>query len=498
MAGKFLVRASALSLALILAACGGDDSSTPLASGGDSTGGTNNGGQTDGSDGGQEEVIALGSGEGSSFIEGQLKTEIANLPPRGTTSLSVAIVNAADGNNLINDRDIEVSFRSGCLTNGTATINSPIVTGSGIAKTTYTANGCTPTDTVTAFITGTQATASVVLSIDGSEADQILSNEPEFTSIAPAGSGSMARPSESEVSFQVVDQAGDPVPNVNVKFRISGDTATPSVPVSIDPTEATSNSNGEVSTLVIAGSDSTVVRVIAGIETANGSLSETQSPPIAINSTIPVETGLTLAASNFIPDAQFTAGITVDFSVFATDKNGQNVRGNTTVNFTTTGGSITPECQLNEDGTCTVIWRSQDPWQTKPQITATTIGELAAGGVGTISETGELFVSSSRDPLITLATGPRPDEYCASVSVLERSGTRIHPPTGTEVAFSITDGKILSAESTKKVRGSSLPSDETQFVACVFAQRDNSAIPARLTATVTTPGETVSEDLINL
>lgn len=498
MSGKFLARASALSLAVFLAACGGDDSSTPLVSGNGSGGGGDSTGGSGTNDGGQEEVIVLGSGEGSSFIEGQIESEITNLPPRGTTSLTVSAVDAGNGNSLIDDRDLEISFRSGCLTNGTATISTPIVTGSGVAETTYTASGCTPTDTVTAFINGTQATASIVLNIDGAEADRILSNEPEFTSIAPAGSGSLSRPSESEVSFQVVDQAGDPVPNVTVSFRITGDTAAPSIPVSIDPTEATSDNNGEVSTLVIAGSDSTVVRVIAGIEASDGSLSETQSPPIAINSTIPIETGLTLAASNFIPDAQFTAGITVDFSVFATDKNGQNVRGNTTVNFTTTGGSITPECQLTEEGTCTVVWRSQDPWQTKPQITATTIGELSAGGVGTISETGELFVSSSRDPLITLSAGPRPDEYCASVSVLERSGGRIHPPAGTEIAFTITDGEILSSESTKTVRGSALPADETQFTACVFAQRSDSGVPARLTATVTTPGETVSEDLISL
>jgi hypothetical protein len=499
MSGKFLTRASALTLAVFLAACGGDDSSSSLAPVGGSNGGGGDSGSDTGGDTGTdqpEEVIALGTGDGASFIEGQIEADITNLPPRGTTALTVSVVDAANGNRLITDRDVEVGFRSGCITNGTATINSPIITGSGVAETSYTANGCTPSDTVTAFINGAQA--DVVLNVESADADRVISREPQFTSIAPAGSGSSARPSESEVGFQVVDQAGDPVPGVEVSFRISGDTSSPSIPVTIDPTEAQSDSNGEVSTLVIAGSDSTVVRVIAGIETADGSLSETQSPPIAINSTIPIESGLTLAASNFIPDAQFTAGVEVEFTVFATDKNGQNVRGNTVINFTTTGGSITPECPLSEDGECSVVWRSQAPWLTKPEITATTIGELTGGGVGTISQSGQLFVSSSRSPSVTLGAGPRADEYCASVSVIDASGDPIHPPTDTTVEFAITDGDILSAETTKTVRGTSLPANETEFRACVFAQRSDDAVPARLTATVTTPGDTVAEDLIDI
>ncbi|WP_143151231.1 MULTISPECIES: Ig-like domain-containing protein [Marinobacter] len=496
MSGKFLARASALSLAALLAACGGDGDSTPLVSaGGGNTGGGTGGGTTDP---GQETVISLGKGTGSSFVQGQIESNITNLPPRGTTSLKVSVVDAANGNALVTDRDVEVSFRSGCSTNGTATIVSPIITGSGVAETTYTANGCAPDDTVTASIDGAQASASIVLRIDSSDADRITSNAPEFTSIAPAGSGTSDRPSESEVSFTVVDQAGDPVPGVTVSFRITGDTASPSIPVTIDPAEATSNAAGQVSTLLIAGSDSTVVRVIAGIEKADGGVSETQSAPIAINSTIPIESGLTLAASNFIPDAQFTAGVEVEFSIFATDKNGQNVRGNTTINFTTVGGSITPECPLSEDGTCTVIWRSQSPQETKPLITATTIGELTAGGVGTISQSAELFISSSRNPTVALSQGPRTDEYCASVSVEDRNGALIHPPADTEVEFTISDGEILSAETTKTVRGSFLPDDETQFVTCVFAQRSDAATPARLTVTVTTPGDTLAEDLLNI
>jgi hypothetical protein len=260
-----------------------------------------------------------------------------------------------------------------------------------------------------------------------------------------------------------------------------------------------SRSGGSASTLVIAGSESTIVRVIASITNASGETKESQSPPIAINAMLPTEKGFTIAADNkLLPDAQFTAGVPVSISVFATDQNGQDVRGDTIINFQTTGGSVTPECTLTENGTCTVTWRSQAPWLTKPQITATTIGEQLSGDVGTISESLELFVSSSRNPTVSLSGTGTNNQYCASVSVVDRSGNAIHPPEDTTVEFAVTDGEILSSETTKTVRGSSTPENETAFETCVFARRNDNSIPAELTVTVRTPGETVAEDILSI
>jgi hypothetical protein len=84
------------------------------------------------------------------------------------------------------------------------------------------------------------------------------------------------------------------------------------------------------------------------------------------------------------------------------------------------------------------------------------------------------------------------------VSVRDSGNNRIHPPTGTTVEFTISGGEILSAEATKTVRGTSLPADESQFLACVFAQPEAGAANTSLTVTVTTPGETVAEDLLNI
>jgi len=179
---------------------------------------------------------------------------------------------------------------------------------------------------------------------------------------------------------------------------------------------------------------------------------------------LPTENGFTLTSDNYIPDAQFTAGVEVPISVFATDKNGQDVRGDTIVNFTTTGGSITPDCQLSENGICTVTWRSQAPWLTEPVITATTIGETNSGAVGTISQNLSLFVSSSRNPDVQLANGTESQQYCATATVEDPTGNKIHPADGTTVDFSISDGEILSAETSKKVIGAEgVPGDKTKF-----------------------------------
>lgn len=488
MPGTILKYAAALSLSAFLAACGGDDSSSPLAGDGSSSGG-NGGGTGDTGGSGEQTTMALGTGENDSFVEGQINTELSKLAPRASTSLSVSVVNAANGNTPVTGQDVEVTFRSGCVTEGTATIDSPVVTGSGVAETTYTAEGCAPNDTVTASVEGQGATASVVLNIDSSTADRIISNGPEFTSIAPEGAGSSSRASESLVTFTVVDEAGDPVPNAKVNFELSGDTPAATTPVTLKPSEETSGSNGEVSTLVIAGSESTVVRVVAKLDSGSG----TQSAPIAINSTIPVESGVTLAADNFLPDAQFTAGVEVGFTVFATDNAGQNVRGNTIVNFTTDGGSITPDCTLDDTGKCSVVWRSQAPWFNEPEITAETIGELTSGGVGTIAEKASLLISSSRDPQVTLSSSGS-NQYCATSSVLAGDGSRIHPPTDTTIEFSVTDtGEILSAESSQTVTGNFVPQDTSQNETCILASGSGN-----LTVTVTTPGGKIAEDITSL
>ncbi|MDY6930155.1 MAG: hypothetical protein SWN10_24165 [Pseudomonadota bacterium] len=504
MSGKFLARVSALSLALLLVACGGDDSSSPLAGTGTDGGETSTSEGTVGTtpDAGtgttQEVVIGLGSGFGSSFVEGQIETGIGSdtLTAGGQTKLTVYIVDKNNNNSLITNEQVEVSFSSNCVSTKEAQIESPILTSGGVAETTYIAQGCSPQDLIKAEVGA--ATASVAIDIAAPIADRVVAVPLTTTSIAPIGAGSTSRPSEAPVSFKVVDSNGNGLKGVDVTFSLSGDDPTAETPVSLSTEGATSTTGGEVSTLVIAGSASTTVRVIATIQKDTGPES-TQSEAIAINSLIPTDAGFTLTSDNYLPDAQFTAGVQVAISAFATDRNGQNIRGNTIINFTADGGSITPDCTLSEEGICTVSWRSQSPWLTQPTITATTIGETSTGTVGTISESLRLFVSSSRDPQITLSEGVEPQQYCASADVRAADASRIHPANGTTIDFAISEGEILSAKSSFTVNGENgIPDDTTKYTACVFAKLTDATVPGTLTATVTTPGDEIAEDLLVL
>ena len=76
MSGKILARASAISLSILLAACGGDDSSSSLAG----TGSEGDGGSGDGSSGGGEQTVSLelGTGSGSGFQSGQMNASATN------------------------------------------------------------------------------------------------------------------------------------------------------------------------------------------------------------------------------------------------------------------------------------------------------------------------------------------------------------------------------------------------------------------------------------
>ncbi|PSF09134.1 hypothetical protein C7H08_05945 [Marinobacter halophilus] len=106
MSGKFLARASALSLAFILAACGGDDNSTPLAGGQNQQGDNGSPGSGDNTNGG---VDTDGDGTADTTI-GSLRIS-ASPVQMGTsnTSASEILVFARDADNILAE-NIPVKF----------------------------------------------------------------------------------------------------------------------------------------------------------------------------------------------------------------------------------------------------------------------------------------------------------------------------------------------------------------------------------------------------
>ena len=176
MSGKILARASAISLSILLAACGGDDSSSSLAG----TGSEGDGGSGDGSSGGGEQTVSLelGTGSGSGFQSGQMNASATNLSSGGSTRLEFNVVNASAGNSIYNSVETSVTISSLCQN---AVFDTPITTTSGSFSTTYEA-GCAGTDTITARLpNGSTATANVNVA-----APEI--GELEFLTVTPDSS----------------------------------------------------------------------------------------------------------------------------------------------------------------------------------------------------------------------------------------------------------------------------------------------------------------------
>ncbi|WP_303291782.1 hypothetical protein [Marinobacter sp. SS5-14b] len=381
MSGKFLARASALSLAVFLAACGGDDNSTPIVNvtpggGTDNPGSSPSTGNPDSTD---QVAIALGTGSASSFIEGQFSAGPASIPAGGKSILELSIVNASAGNVLLAGEEVSVDFTSRCISSEESSINTPVTTTSGLVEIEYQSNGCAGDDVITASVGN--ATAQATITIEAASPYSVLSNAPAPESIAPVGNANSSRPSTSTVTFNVIDEDGNPVRGAEVSFALSySERANPAVEdVRLDRPNTVSGPGGEATVRVRAGEQNTVVRVIATIVREDGSSVGVSSPPISINTFLPDQDSFSLSISNFMPNAQNYNNQTTEITINGGDRFNNNdlAEGNAVVNFVASGGSIDSYCVLDSNGICTVTWRSSDPRPANGRVAilARTVGD---------------------------------------------------------------------------------------------------------------------------
>ncbi|WP_336064784.1 Ig-like domain-containing protein [Marinobacter salsuginis] len=369
MSGKFLARASAISLTLLLAACGGDDNSAPLAGSGGGGGGTSpsTGGDSSG-DTEQQVTLELGTGSGSSFQSGQMNVSTTSLSAGGSTRLEFNVVNASAGNSIFNATETSVSITSLCQS---ANFDSSVTTSSGSFTTTYEA-GCAGDDTITARLpNGAIAIANITVAAPEVGELEFTSATPD--SIALSGSSNSTRPSVSEVAFRLTDKNGNPITSgEEITFSLS--TSVGGISLSQNSTQT--DEQGEATTRVNAGTVASVVSVTATYTPDSGTPIQTTSAPISISATIPDQDSFSVAVEdNFLPNARNYDGVTVPISIRAADRNNNRI-SDAVVNFVTNAGSVQSECTL-QDGACAVQWISQDP---RPEdgiilVLARTVGE---------------------------------------------------------------------------------------------------------------------------
>ena len=305
-----------------------------------------------------DETVRVGSGSGSDFVNGVLATGIgsnASLSPGGSTTFTVTVV---DSEGALSTTETTFNFGSGCVAAATASFDSPsVVTTSGTATVTYTAEGCVGDDTITASaeLIDAAANALTATATINVEAEDVLSLE--FVSASPSaisitGSGGIET---STVTFRVLGESGNPVTNQSISFILDTDAGGAAIPVARQ--SAVSDINGEVSTIVQAGTVPTPVRVTA---TDDATGIATQSSGLSIGTAITDDNSFDAVRQHCNPSAWDFTGNTVVISTFLGDAFNNSPPDDTAVSFTTNGGSIQSAC-LTAGGSCSVTWTGQNP-----------------------------------------------------------------------------------------------------------------------------------------
>ncbi len=290
----------------------------------------------------------------------------ATLSAGGNASVNVTVLNGAAPYTA----SLPVTFTSNCLTQGKATLSSPVVTQNGVAVSSYTDKGCGVPDTITASVTLAGATTTKTGSINVLPASvgSISFVDAKPTNIALKGTGGAGRLENSVVTFKVVDSNGNPIVR-KVSFQL--DTSVGGLIV--DPLTATSAADGTVSTVVKAGTINTPVRVIATVDGTSPAITSL-SDELVVSSGVGDQSHFSLSTEIFNIEGWNHDGVCTAVTAHLSDHFGNPVPDGTAVSFTAEGGQIGSSCltgraniacgsapSVNPRGACTVGFKSSNP-----------------------------------------------------------------------------------------------------------------------------------------
>ena len=341
---------------LFLTACGSEDAfygDATNAASGDTTTSTGGDNTSTGGDTTTDPIIRIGSGSGSSFVAGVLDIGLSSLSAGASTGITVDLVDEA-GNLYTTPTD--VIFNSECEKTGLAELTSPAFTFAGRASSTYIAKGCSGNDKIiaTAVVNSVplQATGAVNVLPAALGSIQFISATP--TNIALKGTGGAGLEETSTVIFKVLNEVGGPVADEEVTFSLN----TTIGGLALTPTTGTTNSQGEVQTVVQSGTVSTPIRITATVTNSSPQL-KTQSDQLTITTGLPDQNSFSLSATTLNPEAWDYDGVEAVVTARLADRFNNPVPDGTAITFTTEGGSIEGSC-LTSGGACSVTWTSQD------------------------------------------------------------------------------------------------------------------------------------------
>lgn len=346
--------------------------------------------------------------ENGSFIENEINIQPGTLlASQAIAQLSLVVL---DENGELETGSQSISFDSGCLASGQATLDpiSPIITGDGKISVSYVAAGCAGNDQITASLEGSSAQAFGTISVASDQANGFTFVDAIPTTIVLRGTGGGPdRVESSTVTFLVVDGNNAPLGGAAVDFALTTDVGG----LSLSPKTAVSNSEGIVTTNVFSGDIPTVVRVIASASAGDGSgqLISTLSDILTVSTGLPDQNSISLGVvGGFVVEDGFTVnGISRTLTVTMADSFNNPVPNGTAAVFTTEYGTIDPSCQtgiLNGEretsgtpaaGECSVLWTSGAPRY--PTLTGTEFVQT-------------IFSPGYNCPSLNTDSGPCPDD----------------------------------------------------------------------------------------
>jgi hypothetical protein len=264
----------------------------------------------------------------------------------GTSSITATVLDSSGAN--VPDGTI-VRFSINSVTFGTITATATTVQGQAIA--TFTAAN-TPGTVIIAATAGT-AQDTIEIPITAAAVGSIQYTSSSASVIGLQGFGQVET---STVTFTVEDVNGKPVSKATqVNFTMKG----PGGGAYIAPLSASTNSAGQVSTILHSGSVSGPVTIIA---TVAGTSIASSSPTVSIGGGVPSATHFNLATTVFNIPGLVESNAQATISAFVADRFGNyDLLTGTSVSFYTEAGAIDRNNATNTQGTTSVTLRTQAP-----------------------------------------------------------------------------------------------------------------------------------------
>ena len=357
---RFLI--SAISIAVLVVACGGGGGS-----GGDKvgagTGGSSGGSGTAGSGTNTPVVgsIALTLLVGTSSSP----SEVPSIAASERTARVQIVLKDAAGNVKAGEIVTFVEEGAGLLVFSPVSATA-LTDANGVAEIEVAASALTSLGATKIVATSGEVTASKNISItaavaSGSDPQKLvqsvnfLSANPSDSSIVIAGAGGSGRSETAILQFKLNDNSGIPVKGAIVDFEV-----VPAGSVQLNIDSAKSNNDGVVATSVSSKSQPTAVIVKATVRGTNFS---TQSGDLTVTNGVSTQGGFDLSASKYNLDLD-TSGDSSTIRVAIVDSSGNPVADGVpvvaTADFGRVGSSSRGGC-TTANGICTVEYQVQNP-----------------------------------------------------------------------------------------------------------------------------------------